>query len=148
MRPYTVNYFIARPSHFAYGPDFIIRVCQYLGSFPVDQPNHYFIFSRRLYDRAENEIPYGAVVTTGRRQKNTACVFKLIQFPGKNGGGFSGYGEQSDAPAAPLERLDQKRLALRERDRGKALAGKSTLNRLELTPVGADRDDHPVMRRR
>jgi hypothetical protein len=28
----------------------------------------------------------------------------------------------------------------RERDRGKALAGKSTLNRLELTPVGADRD--------
>jgi hypothetical protein len=29
---------------------------------------------------------------------------------------------------------------LRERDRGKALAGKSTLNRLELTPVGADKD--------
>ena len=29
---------------------------------------------------------------------------------------------------------------LRVRDRGKALAGKSTLNRLELTPVGADRD--------
>ena len=28
----------------------------------------------------------------------------------------------------------------RERDRGKALAGKSTLNRLELTPVGADED--------
>jgi hypothetical protein len=28
----------------------------------------------------------------------------------------------------------------RERDRGKALAGKSTLNRLELTPVGADKD--------
>src|ERR687897_3398544 len=28
----------------------------------------------------------------------------------------------------------------RRRDRGKALAGKSTLNRLELTPVGADRD--------
>lgn len=27
------------------------------------------------------------------------------------------------------------------RDRGKALAGKSTLNRLELTPVGADADD-------
>src|SRR4051812_28455045 len=27
----------------------------------------------------------------------------------------------------------------RDRDRGKALAGKSTLNRLELTPVGADR---------
>jgi len=27
---------------------------------------------------------------------------------------------------------------LRERDRGKALAGKSTLNRLELTPAGAD----------
>src|SRR3954471_19946900 len=27
----------------------------------------------------------------------------------------------------------------RERDRGKALAGKSTLNRLELTPVGADK---------
>jgi hypothetical protein len=27
---------------------------------------------------------------------------------------------------------------LRERDKGKALAGKSTLNRLELTPVGAD----------
>lgn len=27
---------------------------------------------------------------------------------------------------------------VRERDRGKALAGKSTLNRLELTPVGAD----------
>jgi hypothetical protein len=29
---------------------------------------------------------------------------------------------------------------LRERDRGKALAGKSTLNRLELTPVGASAD--------
>lgn len=29
---------------------------------------------------------------------------------------------------------------VRPRDRGKALAGKSTLNRLELTPVGADRD--------
>jgi hypothetical protein len=29
----------------------------------------------------------------------------------------------------------------RPRDRGKALAGKSTLNRLELTPVGADKDD-------
>jgi len=29
---------------------------------------------------------------------------------------------------------------LRARDRGKALAGKSTLNRLELTPVGADAD--------
>jgi hypothetical protein len=29
---------------------------------------------------------------------------------------------------------------LRKRDRGKALAGKSTLNRLELTPVGADAD--------
>ena len=28
----------------------------------------------------------------------------------------------------------------RQRDRGKALAGKSTLNRLELTPVGADKD--------
>jgi hypothetical protein len=28
----------------------------------------------------------------------------------------------------------------RKRDRGKALAGKSTLNRLELTPVGADED--------
>jgi Transposase DDE domain group 1 len=28
----------------------------------------------------------------------------------------------------------------RKRDRGKALAGKSTLNRLELTPVGADKD--------
>jgi Transposase DDE domain group 1 len=28
----------------------------------------------------------------------------------------------------------------RPRDRGKALAGKSTLNRLELTPVGADKD--------
>src|SRR5512147_241700 len=28
----------------------------------------------------------------------------------------------------------------RERDRGKALAGKSTLNRLELTPIGADQD--------
>jgi hypothetical protein len=28
----------------------------------------------------------------------------------------------------------------RRRDRGKALAGKSTLNRLELTPVGADED--------
>lgn len=28
----------------------------------------------------------------------------------------------------------------RQRDRGKALAGKSTLNRLELTPVGADGD--------
>jgi hypothetical protein len=29
----------------------------------------------------------------------------------------------------------------RRRDRGKALAGKSTLNRLELTPVGADQED-------
>jgi hypothetical protein len=29
---------------------------------------------------------------------------------------------------------------LRERDKGKALAGKSTLNRLELTPVGADEE--------
>jgi hypothetical protein len=29
---------------------------------------------------------------------------------------------------------------LRKRDQGKALAGKSTLNRLELTPVGADED--------
>ena len=29
---------------------------------------------------------------------------------------------------------------LRRRDRGKALAGKSTLNRLELTPVGADKE--------
>src|SRR5271156_5215422 len=29
---------------------------------------------------------------------------------------------------------------LRPEDRGKALAGKSTLNRLELTPVGADAD--------
>src|SRR4051794_35655357 len=29
----------------------------------------------------------------------------------------------------------------RPRDRGKALAGKSTLNRLELTPVGADKAD-------
>jgi Transposase DDE domain group 1 len=29
----------------------------------------------------------------------------------------------------------------RKRDRGKALAGKSTLNRLELTPVGADEED-------
>jgi hypothetical protein len=29
---------------------------------------------------------------------------------------------------------------LRERDKGKALAGKSTLNRLELTPVGADQE--------
>jgi hypothetical protein len=28
----------------------------------------------------------------------------------------------------------------RPRDRGKALAGKSTLNRLELTPIGADKD--------
>src|SRR3954468_13348119 len=28
----------------------------------------------------------------------------------------------------------------RRRDRGKALAGKSTLNRLELTPAGADKD--------
>ena len=28
----------------------------------------------------------------------------------------------------------------RQRDQGKALAGKSTLNRLELTPVGADQD--------
>src|ERR1700712_1156115 len=28
----------------------------------------------------------------------------------------------------------------RQRDRGKALAGKSTLNRLELSPVGADAD--------
>jgi hypothetical protein len=28
----------------------------------------------------------------------------------------------------------------RKRDRGRALAGKSTLNRLELTPVGADKD--------
>src|SRR5258708_31870592 len=29
---------------------------------------------------------------------------------------------------------------VRARDKGKALAGKSTLNRLELTPVGADAD--------
>src|SRR3974390_276672 len=29
----------------------------------------------------------------------------------------------------------------RESDQGKALAGKSTLNRIELTPVGADQDD-------
>ena len=29
----------------------------------------------------------------------------------------------------------------RKRDRGKALAGKSTLNRMELTPVGADEED-------
>ena len=29
---------------------------------------------------------------------------------------------------------------VRQRDKGKALAGKSTLNRLELTPVGADED--------
>src|SRR5262249_14228952 len=29
---------------------------------------------------------------------------------------------------------------VRQRDRGKALAGKSTLNRLELTPVGADEE--------
>ena len=29
---------------------------------------------------------------------------------------------------------------VRKRDKGKALAGKSTLNRLELTPVGADQD--------
>jgi Transposase DDE domain group 1 len=29
----------------------------------------------------------------------------------------------------------------REQDQGKALAGKSTLNRIELTPVGADKDD-------
>ena len=29
---------------------------------------------------------------------------------------------------------------VRRRDRGKALAGKSTLNRLELTPIGADQD--------
>ena len=44
---------------------------------------------------------------------------------------------------------------LRERDKGKALAGKSTLNRLELTPVGADEDSrykkitcsHPRRRR-
>jgi hypothetical protein len=28
-----------------------------------------------------------------------------------------------------------------ERDRGRALARKSTLSRLELTPVGADRED-------
>jgi len=32
------------------------------------------------------------------------------------------------------------RSRLRKRDKGKALAGKSTLNRLELTPVGADED--------
>jgi hypothetical protein len=32
------------------------------------------------------------------------------------------------------------RARLRERDRGKALAGKSTLNRLELTPVRADKN--------
>jgi DDE family transposase len=32
------------------------------------------------------------------------------------------------------------RSRLRKRDKGKALAGKSTLNRLELTPVGADKD--------
>ena len=29
----------------------------------------------------------------------------------------------------------------RQRDRGKALAGKSTLNRLELTPAGASRNE-------
>jgi len=29
---------------------------------------------------------------------------------------------------------------VRQRDKGKALAGKSTLNRLELTPPGADAD--------
>jgi hypothetical protein len=35
----------------------------------------------------------------------------------------------------------------RKRDRGKALAGKSTLNRLELTPVGADEDDQSPCKR-
>ena len=37
--------------------------------------------------------------------------------------------------ARPIPRARHRR---RQRDRGKALAGKSTLNRLELTPVGAD----------
>ncbi|MBV8677024.1 MAG: transposase, partial [Planctomycetaceae bacterium] len=41
--------------------------------------------------------------------------------------------------AAVVGKLDPTGQARRRRrDRGKALAGKSTLNRLELTPVGAD----------
>jgi hypothetical protein len=43
--------------------------------------------------------------------------------------------------ATLVEKADPSGLdRLRPRDRGKALAGKSTLNRLELTPVGADPD--------
>jgi len=43
--------------------------------------------------------------------------------------------------AAVVGKLDPTGQARRRRrDRGKALAGKSTLNRLELTPVGADQD--------
>jgi Transposase DDE domain group 1 len=43
--------------------------------------------------------------------------------------------------AAVVGKLDPTgRTRQRERDRGKALAGKSPLNRLELTPVGADED--------
>jgi Transposase DDE domain group 1 len=42
--------------------------------------------------------------------------------------------------AAVVGKLDPKGTTRqRHRDRGKPLAGKSTLNRLELTPVGADR---------
>src|SRR5206468_12362458 len=44
--------------------------------------------------------------------------------------------------AAVVGKLDPKGAARRRpSDRGKALAGKSTLNRIELTPVGADRTD-------
>lgn len=43
--------------------------------------------------------------------------------------------------AAVVGKLDPKGTTRKQqRDRGKALAGKSTLNRLELTPVGADSD--------
>jgi hypothetical protein len=44
--------------------------------------------------------------------------------------------------AAVVGKLDPEGISRRRRsDRGKALAGKSTLNRIELTPVGADRAD-------
>ena len=44
--------------------------------------------------------------------------------------------------ATVVGKLDPKGESRRRRsDRGKALAGKSTLNRIELTPVGADRTD-------
>src|SRR3954466_15927300 len=49
---------------------------------------------------------------------------------------------RSDPPLATVVGKDDPtgQTRQRRRDRGKALAGKSTLNRLELTPVGADRD--------